>query len=130
MPRILTTVNTSNTKFSTSSYGGVDADWLENDDSHIFKFNIPGMKIDDVHVQVVGRNILQVSGECNNQAEMNLYNGKWHIKERSTSSFLRKFQLPEDVKLDEITAFDEYGVLVVIAPKKKHYLRNIPISIL
>ena len=29
---------------STKTYGGVDTDWLEDDDFHIFKFNVPGVK--------------------------------------------------------------------------------------
>ncbi|KAI5064960.1 hypothetical protein GOP47_0019655 [Adiantum capillus-veneris] len=114
--------------FSSSNYGGVDTDWLEDEDFHIFKINIPGLKREDVKLQVVGGDTLQVSGVRKGGSERAY--GKWHMKERPVGTFLRKFQLPAEVKADEITAFDEYGVLTITVPKKKLFIRNIPISML
>ncbi|KAI5081662.1 hypothetical protein GOP47_0001405 [Adiantum capillus-veneris] len=115
--------------FATSEYGGVDVDWLEDDNSHIFKFNVPGMKIEDVKVQIVEGQTLQVSGVRKDVMTARGY-GTWHIKERPVGTFFRKFQLPGNVKIEGVTAFDEKGILVIIVPKIKRFVRNVPISLL
>ncbi|MCO5551236.1 hypothetical protein L7F22_004735 [Adiantum nelumboides] len=114
--------------FSSSNYGAVDTDWLEDEDAHIFKINVPGLKREDVKLQIIGGDTLQVSGVRKSGSERTF--GKWHIKEGAVGTFLRKFQLPTDVKIDEITAFDEHGVLTITVPKKRSFIRNIPISML
>ena len=70
-----------------------------------------GMKAQDVKVQIVGGNTLQVSGV---RKDLERSYGTWRIKERPTGTFFRKFQLPGDVKEDEVIAFDELGILVVL----------------
>ncbi|KAH7286680.1 hypothetical protein KP509_32G017800 [Ceratopteris richardii] len=86
------------------------------------------MKKEDVKVLVVGGDTLQVSGTRKSSIERAY--GKYHIKERPSGTFFRSFQLPGEVKENEITAVDEYGVLVVHVPKKKRLIRRIPISML
>lgn len=77
---------------------------------------------------MVGGDILQVSGVRKGGPERAY--GKWHIKERPVGTFFRKFQLPGEVNANEITAFDDLGVLVITVPKKRRFIRDIPISML
>ena len=72
----------------------------------------PGMKGDDIHVELHD-NVLRVSGEKSSQhQEENKGNKVWR-QERSFQKFQRSFQLPEDAKADGIAARMENGVLTV-----------------
>ena len=57
-----------------------------------------------------------------------------HVAERGTRKrgFSRETELPEDVKLDQIKAQNENGVLTIVAPKdtstKQSKVRNINIT--
>ena len=94
---------------------------------NVVVYTYTGLKTEDVVVQIVGRDILQVTGRLKGGNEARA--GKWHIKERPSGSFFRKFQLPSNVKVNEITAFDEQdGVLVISIPKRKSFIRDVPIA--
>ena len=59
--------------------------------------------------------ILQISGDRSVEKEEK--NDKWHRVERSSGKFMRRFRLPENVKVDEVKAAMENGVLTVTVPK-------------
>ncbi|GFP86331.1 17.6 kDa class i heat shock protein 3 [Phtheirospermum japonicum] len=59
----------------------------------------PGLKKEEVKVEVEDGNVLQISGERSGEKEEK--NDKWHRVERSSGKFLRRFRLPENAKLDE-----------------------------
>ena len=84
-----------------------------------------GLKSEDVTVQVVGRDTFQVTGRHTGGIERV---GTWHVKERPNGIFVRKFQLPSNVKMNKINSYNSDGVLVVIVPKKKTLIQDIPIS--
>ena len=50
----------------------------------------------------------------------------WHRVERSSGLFVRRFRLPENAKIDKLTAYLENGVLTVTVPKEeaKHYTKR------
>ena len=43
---------------------------------------------------------------------------KWLIKERRTSSFTRRFTLPDDIDAEKVAASFKNGVLNVVIPRK------------
>ena len=97
--------------------------------AHIFKADLPGLKKEEVKVEVEEGRVLQISGERNREQEEK--NDKWHSVERSSGKFLRRFRLPENAKMDEVKAAMENGVLTVTVPKevvKKPEVKGIEIS--
>ncbi|KAL9262620.1 17.6 kDa class I heat shock protein 3-like protein [Drosera capensis] len=99
-----------------AALANVRIDWRETNDAHIFKAELPGMRKEEVKVELVedGR-VLQISGEKTREKEEK--DDKWHRVERTTGRFLRRFRLPENAKLDEVKATMENGVLTVVVPK-------------
>eukprot|EP00250_Pteridium_aquilinum_P004565 c14770_g1_i1 orf=56-427(-) len=110
---------------ASAAYGDVQVDWLEDDDAHTFTFNLPGLTAKDVKVKILNDNTLQVSGVY--PVGERSY-GKWLTKERPSGAFFRTFYLPGEVLATQVKAFDVDGVLVVKVPKKKVYVRTIPIT--
>ncbi|KAI3887627.1 hypothetical protein MKX03_031868 [Papaver bracteatum] len=113
----------------TSQLANTRIDWKETPEAHIFRADFPGIKKDEVKVEIEEGRVLQISGERSREKEEN--NGKWHRVERSSVKFLRRFKLPENAKIDEIKASMENGVLTVSVPKfkeKKTEVKYIKIS--
>ncbi|MCO5609026.1 hypothetical protein L7F22_063247 [Adiantum nelumboides] len=97
-----------------AAVANTQVDWKETPEAHVFKANLPGLAKEDVKVQVEGR-VLQISGE--RKKEETRAEDKWHRVERVQGSFLRRFRLPENAKVDEVKATMENGVLTVTLPK-------------
>ncbi|XP_057536405.1 17.8 kDa class I heat shock protein-like [Amaranthus tricolor] len=113
----------------TSQFAATRVDWKETPEAHIFKVDLPGLKKEEVKVEVEEGRILQISGERSKEQEEK--NDKWHRLERSSGKFLRRFRLPEHTKMDEVKANLENGVLTVTIPKveqKKPEVKTIDIS--
>eukprot|EP00475_Leptophrys_vorax_P027177 TRINITY_DN3874_c0_g1_i1.p1 TRINITY_DN3874_c0_g1~~TRINITY_DN3874_c0_g1_i1.p1 ORF type:complete len:124 (-),score=21.18 TRINITY_DN3874_c0_g1_i1:153-494(-) len=99
-----------------------------------FKFvaDLPGLRKEEVKVQVEDNNLLTISGE--RSREVKEETEKFHRVERSTGKFLRRFRLPENVEVDKISASSENGVLTVTVPKmkppepKKPAIMDVPIN--
>lgn len=66
-------------------------------------------------VEIEEDRVLKISGE--RKIEKEDKNDTWHRVERSQGSFLRRFRLPENAKVDEVKAGMENGVLTVSVPK-------------
>ncbi|XP_023530020.1 18.2 kDa class I heat shock protein-like [Cucurbita pepo subsp. pepo] len=113
----------------TSAMANTRIDWKETPEGHIFKADLPGMKKEEVKVEVEEDRVLQISGERSKEKEEK--NDKWHRVERSSGKFVRRFRLPENAKVEEVKASIENGVLTVRVPKtkeKKPEMRSIEIS--
>ncbi|KAJ0792107.1 putative small heat shock protein HSP20 [Helianthus annuus] len=104
-------------------------DWKETSEVHIFKADLPGLKKEEVKVEMEEGRVLQISGERSRENEEK--DDKWHRVERSSGKFVRRFRLPENAKVDEVKASMENGVLTVTVPKqemKKPEVKAIDIS--
>lgn len=89
---------------------------IREDDRAIFlDFELPGLKPDDVELNVEN-GVLSVSGQkraIRKEGE----EGRWHMVERTYGSFFRSFQLPKGVDESKIQANFDSGVLTVGIPK-------------
>ncbi|MGQ0695404.1 MAG: Hsp20/alpha crystallin family protein [Nitrospiraceae bacterium] len=89
-------------------------DVYEEKDSVVVKAELPGMKKEDVEVNLAGEN-LTIKGEKKEDKEVK--EDDYYRRERSYGSFLRTIALPCEVKSDDITASFKDGVLEVRMPK-------------
>ncbi|XP_059626961.1 18.1 kDa class I heat shock protein-like [Cornus florida] len=92
-------------------------DWKETPEAHVFKADLPGIKKDEVKVEIEDDRVLQISGERNVEEEDK--NDRWHRVEHSGGKFMRRFRLPENVRTDQIMASMENGILAVTVPKEE-----------
>ncbi|CAK8577677.1 unnamed protein product [Lathyrus sativus] len=112
-----------------SAFVSTRVDWKETPEAHVFKADLPGMKKEEVKVEIEDDKVLQISGERNVEKEDK--NDQWHRVERGSGKFMRRFRLPENAKMGEVKASMENGVLTVTVPKeqvKKPDVKSIEIS--
>lgn len=88
---------------------------LEDAESYTFKFDMPGVKKQDVKVELDG-NVMTVSAE---RMEEKKNGEKNRYSEVSYGSYQRAFTLPEAVKDEKIDAKFDNGVLTLTVPKTK-----------
>ncbi|EES02531.1 hypothetical protein BDA96_03G085600 [Sorghum bicolor] len=113
----------------TAAFANARIDWKETPEAHVFKADLPGVKKEEVKVEVEDGNVLVISGQRSREKEDK--NDKWHRVERSSGQFTRRFRLPENAKTEEVKAGLENGVLTVTVPKaevKKPEVKSIQIS--
>ncbi|XP_055836352.1 17.8 kDa class I heat shock protein-like [Solanum dulcamara] len=128
-PISTTIANPPSSVRETSAFANARIDWKETPQAHVFKVDVPGIKKEEVKVEVEEGGILQISGERSKEQEEK--NDQWHRMERSSGKFVRRFRLPESVRMGEIKAAMENGVLTVTVPKeeeKKPEVKAIDIS--
>jgi HSP20 family protein len=107
-------------------------DVKETPEMYKFLADLPGLKREEVKVQVEAGNVLSISGERTKAEKKDT--DIFHRVERSTGKFLRRFRLPEDADISKISATCQDGVLAVDVPKlppkepEKPAIVNIPIN--
>ncbi|KAJ3687775.1 hypothetical protein LUZ61_016939 [Rhynchospora tenuis] len=102
---------------TSSAFAAARVDWRETPEAHVFKADLPGIKKEEVKVEVEEGNVLQISGHRTRENEEKT--DTWHRVERSSGKFLRRFRLPENAKMDQVKAAMENGVLTVTVPKEE-----------
>ncbi|CAI5473354.1 unnamed protein product [Closterium sp. Yama58-4] len=108
---------TSNFVRDSNAMACTTVDVKETSEAFEFIADLPGLKKDEVKVQIEDKNLLTISGE--RSREVTEKTEKYHRVERSTGKFLRRFRLPDNVEVDKIAAISENGVLTVTVPKVK-----------
>lgn len=88
---------------------------LERKDSYVFRADVPGVKEDDLDIQLI-ENRLTVSGK--RDAEQRNEGETFYAYERSYGTFQRVFTLPEGVDAEHVRAEMKDGVLTLVVPKK------------
>lgn len=86
----------------------------ETETDFVLVADMPGVSEDAVDISVEGRE-LSISG-ARERAELGEAD-KVHVHERAFGSFSRKFNLPDEVDADSISAKLEHGVLTLRIPK-------------
>lgn len=90
-----------------------EIDVFEKDNRLVTKVDLPGMKKEDVKVEVADGQ-LAISGERKSEAEEK--KGQFYRCEREYGSFYRAVPLPEGVKIEDVKATFSDGVLEVSVP--------------
>ncbi len=88
----------------------------ETDDAFLFKADLPGVKQEDVNIELLG-NRLQISGKRDQEREEK-EGDRIYAYERSFGSFSRAFTLPDNVDTEHIRCELKEGVLSLAIPKK------------
>jgi len=101
---------------STPTFATALMDWKETPDSHVFIAEVPGLKKEEVKIEVEEEKVLKISGQRTKESKEK--NEKWHRVERSSDKFIRTVRLPTNVKVDGVKANLENGVLTVTVPKE------------
>lgn len=91
-------------------------DIVEEKDKYLVKADIPGIKQDDIKVEV-DDGVLRISGERKYEKKEEDKEKKYHYYERSYGVFERRFVLPSDIDSEKIDAKYENGVLEIVLPK-------------
>ena len=95
------------------TYWSPGIDVFEKDDRLVTKVDLPGLKKEDVKVEVMDGHLV-ISGERKSETEQTKDNV--YRCEREYGSFSRAVPLPEGVKIEEISAAFADGVLEVSVP--------------
>lgn len=93
-----------------------NVDISEDDKSYSIKVELPGMKKDDISVNL-DKNKLTISGERKFEKEEK--NKHYHLVESGYGSFSRSFILDEAIDKESIDANFENGILNLVLTKKE-----------
>ena len=87
----------------------------EDERSLNFEFELPGFRPEQVEV-TADQGVLTVRGERQDERKEG-DQGRYHLVERTSGSFMRSFQLPQGLDEEQIEAAFEHGLLQVRVPK-------------
>lgn len=103
-------------------------DIFEDAGDIVLKAELPGMSKQDITVDLTDH-IITISGE--KKKEEKIEDKNFYRVERSYGAFTRSFELPSDVKADQVKAKFHDGVLEVRLPKTeeaKRKAKSVPIE--
>ena len=86
----------------------------EDKDSYYVRAELPGVKADELDIQVTGKN-LTISGERKIAAVQE--GARYHRREREAGTFSRIIGLPGEVDTDRVEAKLDNGILTVVVSK-------------
>ena len=91
-------------------------DMYQTDNEVVVKAALPGMKADEVQINVTG-DILTLRGELKREEEKK--DRSWHVREHRWGAFERSITLPTGVISDKAKADFENGILTITLPKSE-----------
>jgi len=91
----------------------------EQDDAYVLEAELPGVKRQDVNIELVG-NELTINGEIKERERK----GPLRRRERRTGRFEYRVRLPDQIDADKIDAKLDNGVLILKAPKSERAKRQ------
>ena len=89
---------------------------FETGDSFVFHAALPGIKPENLDIQVVGRE-LTIKGVFESQTPEN---GNWIWQGIPAGKFYEVYTLPVEVDGNEVQASYDYGILSLVLPKAEH----------
>ncbi|BDZ71396.1 Hsp20/alpha crystallin family protein [Methanobacterium petrolearium] len=89
-------------------------DVIENDDNIVVKTDLPGVNREDIKIDLT-EDSLEIRAEHSEETDQE--GVTYHKKERRYASAARTLILPAKVKLNDVTAKFDNGVLTIIMPK-------------
>ena len=89
-------------------------DIQETDNEFLVKADLPGIKKEEIKIQVVD-GVLAIEGERRQEKEEK--GKRFHKVEREYGRFVRRFALPTEVEGEKVHAEFKEGVLNVVLPK-------------
>lgn len=96
-------------------------DMFEEGDNLVIKAELPGMKKEDINVDLKD-DVITISGE--KKSEEKTERKDFHRVERSFGSFTRRLRLPVEIKADKVEASFKDGVLEIKMPKSEAAKQN------
>jgi HSP20 family protein len=101
------------------------ADMMETDDAIIIKTDLPGVKKEDIDIQVGEKNI-DIMAKFEEETEVEGVN--YIQKERSYGQTMRSIALPAKIKVKEVKADFEDSILTITLPKVEKESFKVDIS--
>lgn len=98
-------------------------DIVENDNDYELALEVPGFNKSDFSVKIENNKLI-ISGEKKTSEK------KYNLRETFQGSFVRTFNLPKNIKTDEINAIYNDGILTIKIPKDTTVIKTKLIEIL
>ena len=99
-----------------SNWSSPAIDMYQTDNDVVVKAALPGLKAEDVHINVTG-DILTIRGEAKQEEEKK--DRSWHIREQTWGAFERSVRLPTAVTSEKAKADFDNGILTISLPKSE-----------
>ncbi len=102
----------------SSAWSSPAIDMYQTDNDVVVKAALPGVKADEVQINVSG-DVLTIRGETKHDEEETLKDKSWHIREHRWGAFERSIMLPTNVKSEKAKADFDNGILTITLPKSE-----------
>jgi HSP20 family protein len=115
-------------KFPELTEVSASVDMFEEGDDLVVKAELPGMKKEDINVDL-NDDVITISGE--KKSEERTERKDFHRVERTFGSFTRRLRLPVEINADKVKASFNNGVLEIRMPKsetEKQKVQKIPVD--
>jgi len=108
------------TREGGSTWSSPAIDMFQTDNEVVVKAALPGIKADEVQINVTGDTtapVVTIRGETKHEEEKK--DKSWHIREHRWGAFERSVRLPTGVISDKAKADFDNGILTITLPKSE-----------